>query len=212
MSGFPTIKFIPSGGGEAITYEGGRTEDLFLEFLNKKCGTHRVAGGALSELAGRIPSLDTLASTFFGGNSALARQTILDSATSLATSFATDSSALASYYLKIMNKYVGSVEGAKEWVEKEGERLGKMASKKGAIAGKKLDELRMKQNVRLAFALRVRVEDPSLSPSFCVFTPFSSFFLTDRLLDVDSIVIDSQSFHLRRRKCRISSRRRQIRR
>lgn len=153
VSGFPTIKFIPSGGGEATSYDGPRTEEAFLEYLNGKCGTQRVVGGALSELAGRIPSLDSLASSFFSPSSSgqSTRQSILESAITLAENLATDSTALASYYIKIMTKYTGSIDGAQEWVKKEGERLGKMAGKKGAIAGKKLDELRMKQNILKAF-------------------------------------------------------------
>lgn len=46
-----------------------------------------------------------------------------------------------------MSKFVENAEGAKEWIEKEIVRLGKLASKKGAVAGKKLDELTMKKNV-----------------------------------------------------------------
>lgn len=39
------------------------------------------------------------------------------------------------------------VQEVEAWIEKERVRLGKLASRKGAIAGKKLDELKMKQNV-----------------------------------------------------------------
>lgn len=54
-----------------------------------------------------------------------------------------------------MSKFLTSAEGAEAWVKKEGERLGKMASRKGAIAGKKLEELRMKQNVKLFSVVRL---------------------------------------------------------
>lgn len=43
------MKFIPSGGKEAITYQGGRTEAALLEFMNEQCGTHKLPGGALSD-------------------------------------------------------------------------------------------------------------------------------------------------------------------
>ena len=98
-------------------------------------------------MAGRIPSLDTLASQFLGP--AASRPDILASASALAETLKLDTSALAEYYVKVMSKWVESAEGAKEWIAKETERLGKLAAKKGAVAGKKLDELTMKRNVSL---------------------------------------------------------------
>ncbi|SGY83423.1 BQ5605_C009g05635 [Microbotryum silenes-dioicae] len=50
VQGFPTIKFIPTGGGKAVDYQGARSEEAFLEFLNEKCGTHRLPGSALSDM------------------------------------------------------------------------------------------------------------------------------------------------------------------
>lgn len=59
---------------------------------------------------------------------------------------------MAAYYLRVMDKYSDtastSVSDAQTWIEKEVQRLGKLMSRKGAIAGKKMDELKMKQNVR----------------------------------------------------------------
>lgn len=46
-----------------------------------------------------------------------------------------------------MTKFSESAEGANEWIEKESARLGRIAGGKGKVGGKKLDELRMKQNV-----------------------------------------------------------------
>lgn len=74
---------------------------------------------------------------------------ILASASALASSLTDQSSSLAAYYLKVMTKWsTSTLEETQTWLEKEQARLGKLASRKGAIAGKKLDELRMKQNVR----------------------------------------------------------------
>jgi protein disulfide-isomerase A6 len=100
----------------------------------------------LSLQAGRIPSLDALASTFLGPTSS--RSSILAQAAETVSTLAGDSSsALASYYVKIMTKFSESAEGANEWIEKESARLGRIAGGKGKVGGKKLDELRMKQNV-----------------------------------------------------------------
>ncbi|GAA5974590.1 hypothetical protein JCM11641_007014 [Rhodosporidiobolus odoratus] len=158
VSGYPTLKFIqpPSKGGAAETYSGPRTEQALLEFLNEKCGTHKLPGGLLGDLAGRIPSLDTLAGLYLTPTAT--RPALLSSASALASSLGTSTSnSLSSYYLKVFDKFASldtpeSVTAAKEWVEKERLRLGKIASKKGSVAVKKMEEARMKQNILAAFA------------------------------------------------------------
>lgn len=96
--------------------------------------------------AGRIPSLDTLASLYLSPTAT--RPDLLASASALAASITGPTSELAAYYIKVMSKWVGeTAPEAEAWIEKEKVRLGKLASRKGAIAGKKLDELKMKQNV-----------------------------------------------------------------
>ena len=61
MSSYPTIKFFPKGTTEPVEYDGARTEDAFVAYLNEKCGTHRAAGGLLNEKAGRLAELDAIA-------------------------------------------------------------------------------------------------------------------------------------------------------
>ncbi|GAA5982909.1 hypothetical protein JCM10908_006828 [Rhodotorula pacifica] len=159
VSGFPTIKFIqpPSKGGKVEAYQGPRTEEAFLEFLNEKCGTHKQPGGILSDLAGRIPSLDSLASLYLVPTAT--RPDLLSSASALASSLSSttsegEDSPLAAYYVKIMAKLddLGGVEEAKAWIEKERVRLGKLAARKGSVTAKKIDEARMKSNILAAFA------------------------------------------------------------
>ena len=55
MSSYPTIKFFPKGTTEPVEYDGARTEDAFVEFLNTHCGTHRTVGGLLDDAVGRGP-------------------------------------------------------------------------------------------------------------------------------------------------------------
>lgn len=117
--------------------------------MNEHCGTHYESGGVLGKMAGRITSLDALAAIFLGP-SALLRKDLFEKATKIVTSLA-GKEPMAAYYQKVMGKFVDSVEGAKEWIEKEKVRLGKIAGKKGAVAGKQLDEIKMKKNVLGAF-------------------------------------------------------------
>ncbi|BGP58524.1 hypothetical protein JCM8202_001188 [Rhodotorula sphaerocarpa] len=157
VSGFPTIKFIapPSQGGKVDSYAGPRTEEAFLAYLNEKCGTHKLSGGLLSDLAGRIPSLDNLASLYLAPTAT--RPSLLASASALASSLTSpeDGSPLAAYYVKVMSKvdsFGDDLDSARAWVDKERVRLGKLAAKKGQVAAKKLDEARMKENILQAFA------------------------------------------------------------
>jgi hypothetical protein len=49
IQGFPTLKFFPKGQSEPIEYEGGRSEEDLVKFLNEKCGAQRKVGGGLNE-------------------------------------------------------------------------------------------------------------------------------------------------------------------
>jgi hypothetical protein len=65
-----TSQVFPRGAkDEPITYEGGRSEQELIDFVNKHAGTHRLPGGGLSETAGRITELDKLAKKLAGASS-----------------------------------------------------------------------------------------------------------------------------------------------
>ncbi len=49
VTGYPTLKFFKADVTEPIPYEGGRTEQDLVNFLNEHCGTFRVVGGGLNE-------------------------------------------------------------------------------------------------------------------------------------------------------------------
>ena len=114
IGSFPTIKFFPKGSSEPVDYDGARTEDAFIAFLNEKCGTHRSPGGLLDDTAGRLAELDALAQKFVEGASA-ARQAVFKEAGALAETIG----AGAKHYLRVMEKVVN---GSEEYVEKETNR------------------------------------------------------------------------------------------
>lgn len=64
----------------------------------------------------------------------------------------------ASYYVKVMEK----LEGSSDWAVKELARLQKMASKKGALAGKQLEDLQ----VSLRLHTRTSSNSKRLTPHF----------------------------------------------
>ena len=130
ISSFPTIKFfgkVPSfisllyfthssqdGKEKPIDYNGERTEEAFVNYLNEKCGTFRAVGGGLNSMAGRVAKLDDLAAQFYMA-ARDTRQTIYDEAISIVESVG----AQGQHYLKVMQKVTNTSD---EYVAKESAR------------------------------------------------------------------------------------------
>lgn len=49
VSSYPTIKFFSKDNKEPEPYEGARSEEGFIAYLNEKCGTYRAMGGGLND-------------------------------------------------------------------------------------------------------------------------------------------------------------------
>ncbi|PWN23803.1 hypothetical protein BCV69DRAFT_265077 [Microstroma glucosiphilum] len=161
VKSFPTIKFFPKGSNkQAQDYDGGRTETNFIQWINSKCGLYRVAGGALSDLAGRLPSLDSLASRFYSTEAETDRSKIVEDARAflaqakVGTNSSAEKNAAADYYIRIMDKLVED----KKYVEKETARLKKIMGKHldgtSLLEGKKVDSIKKRMNVLSAFVKR----------------------------------------------------------
>lgn len=92
---------------------------LIVQFLNEHCGTSRTASGLLSAAAGKVLTLDTLASDFFSAN-VPERPEIVTKAKEYLASLGTDASskanASATYYVKAMERIVDKGES---WLVKE---------------------------------------------------------------------------------------------
>jgi len=112
--------------------------------LNEKCGTFRSPGGVLNSLAGRIPSLDSLASKFY--SSIPDRNELLKEATTAAGALELAQKTSGDYYLRAMKK----LSESGEWLQKESARLASILSKK-TLAPSKLDEIQRKANILAAF-------------------------------------------------------------
>ncbi|KAI8071633.1 thioredoxin-like protein [Gongronella butleri] len=144
ISGFPTIKFFPANGGDPIPFEGARTEAGFLEFLNEKCGTHRVVGGTLNTLAGRIAELDKAATEFIKGDDTKRQQVFAAANESVA---AQGNSKYAKYYVKLMEKIL---EQGNAFIAKESARVNKII-KSNTVTPAKLDDFTIRQNILNVF-------------------------------------------------------------
>ncbi|MCJ1470210.1 hypothetical protein MMC07_008855 [Pseudocyphellaria aurata] len=148
VKSYPTIKYFPKGKFTPENYEGGRTEQEFVEFLNGKAGTHRVVGGGLDAKAGTIASLDAIISTLSAGTSLA---TITDEVTKAARGL---QDKYAGYYVKVLDK-LGKSQG---YTEKELARLESLL-KKGGLAQEKLDDLVSRSNVLRQFSKHESIKE-----------------------------------------------------
>ena len=140
VTSYPTIKYFPKGSKTPEAYEGGRTEEALVTFLNEKSGTQRTTGGGLNTKAGTIEALDTIASKLTAGGSI---KTIIDEITKAASGF---KSKYAEYYVKVATKMGAS----QDYVEKETKRLEGILSK-GGLAPAKKDDVTQRVNVLKRF-------------------------------------------------------------
>ena len=140
VKSYPTIKYFPKGSTIAEPYEGGRTEKDFLSFMNEKAGVHRIVGGKLDEIAGTIPSLDTIVSGLTSGES------IAGLSEQIANVAKASKDKYAEYYVKVSDKLSKNAG----YAEKELARLQSLI-KKGGLAPEKLDDLTSRSNILRRF-------------------------------------------------------------
>nr|CAG8626389.1 5586_t:CDS:2 [Entrophospora candida] len=131
VKGFPTIKFFQKGDDKTpIDYQGDRTEEDFVKFLNKHCGTHRLIGGGLSEEKFTSASTDEKS------------QIIID-AKSIENKI---DSRYSKYYIKVMEK----INEKPNYVDNEIDRLNNII-KTGKMSGGKLDDFTIRKNILSSF-------------------------------------------------------------
>ncbi|KAL4435932.1 hypothetical protein ABPG77_000694 [Micractinium sp. CCAP 211/92] len=143
VRGFPTIKWFPRGKADKPEdYNGGRSADDFLKFINDKIAAD--AGFA------RVDALVPLAAKFHRA-AADARAAILTAAEAAAETVSGDDKDNAALYLRFMKK---ALEKGEAYIEGELARLNKMSEK--AMSAAKLDEVSRKISVLTSF-----VEEPA---------------------------------------------------
>ena len=145
VKSYPTIKFFPKGSKEAVAYEGARSEQALVDYINGKAGTHRTIGGSLDAAAGTIAALDTIVAKFTGGDGiAAVAEEALKAATGIKDTY-------AEYYVKVFNKLTSNPG----YVEKESKRLKSILSK-GGLAPEKVDDLVKRSNILSKFVAKVQ--------------------------------------------------------
>ncbi|KAK6219202.1 hypothetical protein LQW54_002451 [Pestalotiopsis sp. IQ-011] len=149
VTSYPTIKFFPAGTTEGELYNGGRSEEDLVAFINEKVGTHRVAGGGLDATAGTIDILNHIALKFAAGSESLSA--LGAEAKKTVDNFGKEAQyKYAEYYIRVFDK----LSKSDNWVAKELSRLDGII-KKGGLAPTKLDELQSKTNILKQFVADV---------------------------------------------------------
>jgi len=144
ISGFPTIKFFPKNNKAGEEYNGGRSEQDFIDFLNEKCGTNRVAGGGIDDQAGLVADFDALAAKFVTDpESRASTQEELEKAVEGAPE---EDKKAGAYYIKVMKKITEKGDG---YVATEIARLEKILS--GQMTGDKRDQMFKRKNILNVF-------------------------------------------------------------
>ena len=146
VTSYPTIKFFPRGSSTPEAYSGARSEEAFVEFLNSKAGTHRVAGGGLDAKAGTIAALDSIVKDYV-----IAPETLEKITADTKKAAADLQGKYAEYYLKVLTK-LGS---SKDYAQKESTRLQNLLKKSDTLARDKADDLTKRSNILQSFLKKV---------------------------------------------------------
>ncbi|KAJ3521547.1 hypothetical protein NM208_g13242 [Fusarium decemcellulare] len=144
VKSYPTIKWFPAGSKEAVAYEGGRSEQDLVQWINEKAGTHRVPGGGLDAVAGTVESLDSLVAKITGGTALAEVVTEVKKEVEGLTDAAQQK--YAEYYVRVFDK----LSQNDDWASKELTRLDGILSK-GGLAPAKRDQIQQKTNVLRKF-------------------------------------------------------------
>jgi len=145
VTGFPTIKWFPKNNKEnPETYEQGRDVNSFISFLNDKTGTKRKSDGRLEDSAGRISSLDEIATKFVASGDKAA---LIQEGEKAVKALSGDEEKNGKFYVKYMETIK---ERGNNFVADETARLGRLLE--GSISPKKSDELTIRKNILAAFS------------------------------------------------------------
>jgi protein disulfide-isomerase A6 len=150
ISGFPTIKWFPAGSKEPTPYSGARTEQAFIDFVNKEAGTYRTVGGGLTAAGGTVAAIDTLIQKIIDGGNDLASK-----ADDIVKAAKSEKSPYAYYYGKVAEKFKANAG----YLDKELARLEGIL-KKGGLVPSKVDDLTSRSNILRRFKV-VNSEDKS---------------------------------------------------
>ena len=141
VKSYPTIKYFAKGSTDPQPYNGGRSEEAFIDYVNEQVGTHRAVGGGLDVQGGTVAVLDAIVERVRKSGESIS--SAIDEFTKAANDLGEK---YAGYYVKVVEK-VGNDDA---YVEKELNRLEGIL-KKGGLAPEKVDDLTARTNILRKF-------------------------------------------------------------
>ncbi|KAF9424453.1 hypothetical protein BGZ94_008049 [Podila epigama] len=144
VNGYPTLKFF-AADGTIVDYDSGRSEQDFVDYINKKVGTSRAVGGLLNAEAGRVPELDAIATKFAQASSSSDKKKIAVEGAALAESL-TEKHSSAKFYARFFTKAVATPD----YIATESARIAKII-KSRSVNRARLDDFSIRQNILAAF-------------------------------------------------------------
>jgi len=142
VRGMPTIKFFSKGNKNGETYDGDRSEQDLIEYLNEKCGTNRMKGGHVNNRAGRIDAFDDMAEKFINDESYNKSAAIESIARTANLEVDAGYKSSGEYYVKVMKNIM---EKGENYVLKELNRLEKLVEQH--IPSEKKVQMLRKKNI-----------------------------------------------------------------
>ena len=151
VKGFPTLKFFAAGSAkpeDATAFEGGRTLESIVEFLNMKCGTSRLASGQLSPAAGVIPEMKSVLAAIGYGKADTS--VALKQAEDIFDRTPKDSyfDKASKYYLRVLEKVS---TGKVDYAATEIQRLDKIANGGSQLKPSDVDYIQIRKNILTEF-------------------------------------------------------------
>ena len=148
ITSYPTIKYFAKGSTDPQPYNGGRSEEAFISYVNEQAGTHRAAGGGLDAQGGIVAALDAIVERvrLSGESIGSALGEVTKAANNLGDKY-------AGYYVKVVEK----AGNDNAYLEKELSRLDGIL-KKGGLAPEKVDDLTARTNILRKFSSPVEKE------------------------------------------------------
>lgn len=148
VQGFPTLKYLPPGGGAAEDYGGGRDLADLVAFINAKAGTDVSADGSTGPRGGLLPAVHDALAGFTAadkdaqaGKVAAAEEVVRAEGAGAEEKWVT--------YAKVASRVM---DGGAVWIAKEKGRLAAMIkNNKDHLTPKQVRDFQIKLNVVSAF-------------------------------------------------------------
>ncbi|KAL0484577.1 protein disulfide-isomerase A6 [Acrasis kona] len=146
VTGYPTIKFFSKTKKTTPEdYNGDRSAEGFLKFLNERGGVNRQITGSLDDKAGLLEKMGDMVKSFLKASDKTAKEGIIKKAEDYIQTYRTQTNrSNAAHYVKAMKSIL---EKGEEYVSNEVERLKRLLSKDGAVKNDMVDTMTIRGNI-----------------------------------------------------------------